>query len=115
MQKAKQLGNASAADAAGKEMDAASVKEDAAHDAYEGAVEAGSPDLEPNPAFASKKKAVEAAPVAVAEEAPPSDLTKPQVKKMKPPALKAELKELGLSIQGSKSELLARLLDALKL
>lgn len=84
-------------------------------DAYEDAVEAGTADIDPNPAFASKKKAVEAVAVAVVEEAPPSDLTKPQVKKMKPPALKAELKELGLSIQGSKGELLARLIEALKL
>ena len=44
-----------------------------------------------------------------------SSLTKAEIKKMKPPQMKAELKELGLSIQGDKNALLARLVEALAL
>lgn len=50
----------------------------------------------------------------VVEDAGPKEeakLTKVAVKKMKPPELKEALKERGLSTQGNKNDLMARLLE----
>ena len=61
------------------------------------------------------KEAKEAEKAAAAEAAAATaaaPLTSQAVKKMNPTALKKELKTRGLSVQGAKKDLLARLLEA---
>eukprot|EP00039_Didymoeca_costata_P019451 m.337592 g.337592 ORF g.337592 m.337592 type:complete len:170 (-) comp18168_c0_seq1:179-688(-) len=110
MQKAKQLGDESGAQAAAKILDAADEKEEDAKEAYEKAIESGGPDLEVD-VVEKVTETVAAVKIEPEVEEKPA-LTKIQIKKMKPAELKEALKEAGLSIQGSKGDLLARLLEA---
>jgi len=93
-------------------LDAAEDAEEAAQDAYDAAVEAGGPDLGPDEVADAGPVEEAGAPAADKEDA---GLSKREVKAMKPPQLKEHLKELGLSVQGSKADLLSRLLAALEL
>mmetsp|Transcript_22004 Transcript_22004/g.57448 ORF Transcript_22004/g.57448 Transcript_22004/m.57448 type:complete len:177 (+) Transcript_22004:52-582(+) len=116
MQKCKMAGDAAGEAKHATELDELQEVEDNAKDAYDTAVEKGLPDLGSNPLTGDTPVAqmaglkVEAAAAAAADDEE-EKLTKMQIKKMKPPELKSALKERGLSIQGNKSDLIARLMD----